>query len=175
MIYYTIWVLLYQVYNPVNYETVWRATRCCGTWGPNLLFYIQVFSVLHIIISFMKGEIQLTREKELIELAHNAEISILKAQIQPHFLFNTLNSISASLPYEQENSRVLIARLADTFRYALLFYKRRCCAPFQRTGFYEDLFYRWKRRGLASGYNSILKWITLSINQVFPLCFYNHS
>jgi two-component system, LytTR family, sensor kinase len=43
----------------------------------------------------------------------------LKAQIQPHFLFNTLNSISASVPKEMEHTREMIAKLADTFRYSL--------------------------------------------------------
>jgi LytS/YehU family sensor histidine kinase len=46
-------------------------------------------------------------------------MATLKAQIQPHFLFNTLNSISASLPIEQEPTRKSIARLADTFRFAM--------------------------------------------------------
>ena len=47
------------------------------------------------------------------------EIDLLKAQIQPHFLFNTLNRISATVPPQQEATRELIAKLADTFRYAL--------------------------------------------------------
>ncbi len=47
------------------------------------------------------------------------EINMLKAQIEPHFLFNTLNRISATVPPQHEATRELIARLADTFRYAL--------------------------------------------------------
>ncbi|MFD2549095.1 sensor histidine kinase [Sphingobacterium suaedae] len=87
--------------------------------GPNLLFYIQVFSSLHIDLFFREREQQQRNERELRELAHRAEIESLKAQIQPHFLFNTLNSISASVSAENERTRVLIAQLADTFRYAL--------------------------------------------------------
>lgn len=51
--------------------------------------------------------------------AYENEINFLKAQIQPHFLFNTLNQISATVPPQHEATRELIARLADTFRYAL--------------------------------------------------------
>ncbi|WP_315823353.1 sensor histidine kinase [Paraflavitalea speifideaquila] len=47
------------------------------------------------------------------------DVQVLKAQIQPHFLFNTLNRINASIPPQQEETRELIAKLADTFRYAL--------------------------------------------------------
>lgn len=56
---------------------------------------------------------------ELREQALQAELRALKAQIQPHFLFNALNHVNASIPAEQESARELIAQLADTFRYAL--------------------------------------------------------
>lgn len=52
-------------------------------------------------------------------LAYESELKALKSQIQPHFLFNTLNSISASIPYTMEKTKVMIAQLADTFRYTL--------------------------------------------------------
>jgi LytS/YehU family sensor histidine kinase len=55
----------------------------------------------------------------LTKQAMENEIKMLKAQIQPHFLFNTLNRISATVPPQHEATRELIARLADTFRYAL--------------------------------------------------------
>lgn len=59
------------------------------------------------------------RIRELEDQAQQAELQALKAQIQPHFLFNALNRVNASIPAEQEDARELIARLADTFRYAL--------------------------------------------------------
>lgn len=119
MMYYAIWVLLYYFYNRAVGLPVMTHQQVFQNIGPNLLFYVQVFSSLHIDLFFREREQQLLREQALKELAHKGEISALKAQIQPHFLFNTLNSISASLPNEQEHTRILIARLADTFRYAL--------------------------------------------------------
>lgn len=61
----------------------------------------------------------LAPEKAWKQQAGREDIQVLKAQIQPHFLFNTLNRISASIPPQQEETRELIAKLADTFRYAL--------------------------------------------------------
>jgi sensor histidine kinase YesM len=58
--------------------------------------------------------------RDLRKKAREHEINLLKAQIQPHFLFNTLNCINATVPPQHEATRELIARLADTFRYALL-------------------------------------------------------
>lgn len=117
--YYGIWVALYHVYNPLVGKPMMSGLQVLQNVGPNLLFYIQVFSILHIYQFFRERESQLKREKALADLAHQSEINALKAQIQPHFLFNTLNSISASVPPQQENTRILIAKLADTFRYAL--------------------------------------------------------
>src|SRR5690606_28714362 len=117
--YYTMWVGLYQIYNPLVGKPMMSGLQVLQNAGPNLLFYIQVFSILHIYHFFREREAQLLREKALADLAYQSEINALKAQIQPHFLFNTLNSISASLPPQQERTRILIAKLADTFRYAL--------------------------------------------------------
>lgn len=86
---------------------------------PVVVYYLQCFSLLHVYTFFMEREAHLKKEKELADAAFRSEINALKAQIQPHFLFNTLNSISASVPIEQEPTRELIARLADTFRYSL--------------------------------------------------------
>ncbi|UYQ94802.1 histidine kinase [Chitinophaga horti] len=119
LVYYGNWLLCYVVYNPIAGHPVMTPWQVLYNAGPNILFYLQLFSFLHIYHFFREREAQLKREQELASLAYNSEIQALKAQIQPHFLFNTLNSISASVPPEQETTRELIAQLADTFRYAL--------------------------------------------------------
>lgn len=83
------------------------------------IFYVIQFSGFYAYFFWCRSQQQLKKEKELITLAYQAEVGALKAQIQPHFLFNTLNSISATVLPEQEATRILIAKLADTFRYAL--------------------------------------------------------
>jgi two-component system LytT family sensor kinase len=47
------------------------------------------------------------------------QISLLKSQINPHFLFNTLNSISTLVHSSKEKARKVITQLSDIFRYAL--------------------------------------------------------
>lgn len=82
-------------------------------------FYCLQFAIFHGYHFWLDTKKQFIREQELRQLAFKSEINALKAQIEPHFLFNTLNSISASVPPSLERTRVLIAQLADTFRYAL--------------------------------------------------------
>jgi two-component system, LytTR family, sensor kinase len=84
-----------------------------------LISYFSYFALFHAYNLWLHTKAQLKKEHELKELAYQSEIKALKAQIEPHFLFNTLNSISASVPPELEKTRVLISKLADTFRYAL--------------------------------------------------------
>jgi two-component system, LytTR family, sensor kinase len=84
-----------------------------------LISYFSYFALFHAYDFWLHTKAQLKKEHELKELAYQSEIKALKAQIEPHFLFNTLNSISASVPPELEKTRVLISKLADTFRYAL--------------------------------------------------------
>jgi LytS/YehU family sensor histidine kinase len=52
-------------------------------------------------------------------LATDAELDALRAQINPHFLFNTLNTIASRIRTDPEDARQLLVRLADFFRYTL--------------------------------------------------------
>ena len=83
------------------------------------LFYGVQFGVLHVAEFAQQIRWQSHREQQLRDQAHLSEVATLKAQLNPHFLFNTLNSISASVPPELEATRELIARLAHTLRFAL--------------------------------------------------------
>lgn len=48
-----------------------------------------------------------------------AETAALRAQLQPHFLFNTLNAISALVPSDPVTAQRLIARLGDLLRLSM--------------------------------------------------------
>jgi sensor histidine kinase YesM len=65
------------------------------------------------------------KAKELVEerlqrLAAQAELKALKAQINPHFLFNTLNTIASLTHSSPQKAEETIEKLADMFRYALM-------------------------------------------------------
>ena len=56
---------------------------------------------------------------QLRQAALKSELAAIKAQLNPHFLYNVFNTINASVPSKQEKTRQLIATLADLFRYQL--------------------------------------------------------
>lgn len=85
----------------------------------SLLFYILQFGIFHAYSYHQNLQRQQKLEAELRQAALQSELAALKAQINPHFLYNTFNTISASVPPELEHTRELLAELADMFRYQL--------------------------------------------------------
>ncbi|MPZ87590.1 MAG: sensor histidine kinase [Nitriliruptorales bacterium] len=59
---------------------------------------------------------ELDRERQL---AADARLDALRAQINPHFLFNTLNTIASRARTDPEEARQLLLRLSDFFRYSI--------------------------------------------------------
>jgi sensor histidine kinase YesM len=59
------------------------------------------------------------REAELRLRANQMELAVLKAQLNPHFLFNTLNSINALVGSDPDAARRVLAQLAEVLRYSL--------------------------------------------------------
>jgi len=61
---------------------------------------------------------ELERERA-IKLATEARLMSLQARVHPHFLFNTLNSISSLIPADPERAERLIERMAALLRFSL--------------------------------------------------------
>lgn len=80
-----------------------------------LLFWLS--SLLHYLLAaFEQSRRAEARELGLEVLAREAELKALRAQIDPHFLFNGLQSISALTSADPAGARRMCLRLADFFR-----------------------------------------------------------
>lgn len=84
-----------------------------------LLFYFMVTLFYYIFIISKNLQEKNLREKELKNLITEAELRSLKFQINPHFIFNSLNSISALTDIDSGRSKRMIQKLADFLRYSL--------------------------------------------------------
>jgi len=81
------------------------------------------FPIIHGTETALRFRRQL-RERERVEerlqsLATQAELKALKAQINPHFLFNTLNTIAQLIHTSPARAEATVERLAEMFRYML--------------------------------------------------------
>jgi two-component system LytT family sensor kinase len=64
------------------------------------------------------------REAHLVKQLVEAELRALRAQINPHFLFNSLNSVAALIVTEPRTAEEMIIRLAKIFRHVLTYHDR---------------------------------------------------
>jgi two-component system LytT family sensor kinase len=66
----------------------------------------------------------LLREERLRRLLTEAELKALRTQVDPHFLFNTLNTIADLISENPGQAERMTVRLAECFRYALATHSR---------------------------------------------------
>ncbi len=89
----------------------------------SLMFGVPVFLYL-VVREYWQKALQRIREKELAEERLekellSARLQALQAQTNPHFLFNTLNSIAALISTDPGQAEATVERLAGLFRYAM--------------------------------------------------------
>ena len=84
-----------------------------------LIAYWGTVVVAHALEYHKQAKAGHARASELYAQLAQAQLTALKMQIHPHFLFNTLNSISALLHRDVETADRMIARLSDFLRITL--------------------------------------------------------
>jgi two-component system sensor histidine kinase AlgZ len=84
---------------------------------PALAGMVSLIYVLSIAVHYAVLTAQASRESEI--LARAAELKALKSQLNPHFLFNSLNSISALTSVDARRAREMCIKLADFLRTSL--------------------------------------------------------
>lgn len=87
--------------------------------GPDIVIYLLTMSACVAFAHFRKSQ---ERERRAIELeAHlaQAQLQLLRMQINPHFLFNTLNAISTLVHTSPDTADEMITDLSELFRFSL--------------------------------------------------------
>src|SRR5271154_4830577 len=88
-------------------------------FGIGVLLYMLAVALHYVLLSVESSREAETREQEARTLAREAELKALKAQINPHFLFNSLNSISALATVDGLRAREMCIKLSDFLRSTL--------------------------------------------------------
>jgi hypothetical protein len=88
----------------------WRA-------GIGFLYYEVLILVYYLIIYYRNNKENQLKEAELKALVKESELNSLKSQINPHFLFNSLNSISSLTMIEPSKAQEMIIKLSQFLRY----------------------------------------------------------
>jgi signal transduction histidine kinase len=100
-----------------------RAPPLLGVGGLGFLDDLMVyFAVLGAGVArdyFLRYRARLEDTVRLQAQLAQARLDVLRSQLNPHFLFNTLNAVSALVEREPRGARRMIARLSDLLRYTL--------------------------------------------------------
>jgi len=88
-------------------------------WGKNILPFIHVAAIATTIkfikyAYFQEGRTMVARQQRTM-----AELELLKAQIHPHFLFNTLNNLFALTLRKSADSHKVVNRLSEMLRFMI--------------------------------------------------------
>jgi LytS/YehU family sensor histidine kinase len=74
--------------------------------------------VLERLATIVCEHVERIRNSEMQTLLSEAELRALQAQINPHFLFNSLNTLYGTIARENVGARRLVSNLAELFRYS---------------------------------------------------------
>ena len=88
-----------------------------GAFGWLMIVLIAILTWFWVYVSERQENEK--RKDDAAQLAREAELTNLRQQLQPHFLFNSLNSISALAGARPEEARKMIQQLSDFLRGTL--------------------------------------------------------
>jgi hypothetical protein len=98
-------------------ESLRRATPVVLLVG--ILLYLLAVALHYLLAASREAKEREEREVELKSLARDAELEALKERLNPHFLFNALNSIGSLAATRPEEARRMCALLSDFLRTTL--------------------------------------------------------
>ena len=101
-----------------NYQAYWNATFPYRI-GTGIFIYSLVVLTYYLYISLTNLSEKNAKEARLESLVKEIELKMLRSQINPHFLFNSLNSISSLTITDPERARDMVVKLSEFMRYAL--------------------------------------------------------
>jgi two-component system LytT family sensor kinase len=120
-------VALHHMLMPIHFDFLWTYADL----QYNRLFVALLGVLGGCFIKLAMDRIAVQRRMELMEKEKSmAELTYLKAQINPHFLFNSLNSLYTQLELNAEGAKGTLISLSELLRYQLY----ECNAEFIRVG-----------------------------------------
>lgn len=110
--------LLFAVVDDLHYKTFYNGSLVVRiAFAFLLLGFMALLSVLYYTLQDQQETEK--RKAEAEALSKNAELNSLRQQLQPHFLFNSLNSINALITSQPQQARKMVQQLSDFLRGTL--------------------------------------------------------
>ncbi|MCD8538435.1 MAG: histidine kinase [Leadbetterella sp.] len=81
--------------------------------------YLLLISYIYLDAYYTSYMEKIENERKLYEILKESELNLLKSQMNPHFIFNSLNSISSLTMLDPIRAQEMIIRLSDFLRYTV--------------------------------------------------------
>lgn len=88
-------------------------------WSLGVMLYLGSAAFYYLLIALERAQKAEAEQLKLRMLAQDAELKALRAQLNPHFLFNSLNSISALTSLDSKRAREMCLLLSEFLRKSL--------------------------------------------------------
>jgi len=102
----------------VDYEIFWHSSLVFRATAGILIYSVTVL-VYYLFLSATRLAEKAKRQAQLEAQVREGELKMLRSQINPHFLFNSLNSVSSLTVTDPLKAREMIVKLSDFMRYSL--------------------------------------------------------
>lgn len=123
---------------------------------------IQISSIYEIVYLNKERESDLVKVERSEKLKVQAQLDALKSQIDPHFIFNSLNTLSYLISQDQEKAKLFNDTLAKVYRYILLNKEKDLIQLKEEIEFASNYFYLLKIR-YQTGLSMIIKMDNVSV------------
>ncbi|GAB2594375.1 sensor histidine kinase [Spirosoma areae] len=107
---------------------------------------IQIAAVYEGIYLYQRWKVSYTETQELKKINLQSQLDSLKTQINPHFLFNNLNSLSALITTDADQAERFLDELSSVYRYLLQQNNRDLCLLADEIQFINAYFHLLKTR-----------------------------
>jgi sensor histidine kinase YesM len=117
-----LWLVLSVLYNSVRTESgLVMLTANAPREALDYTCVMLLWSTSYFGIKYWQDwDNQRQRAYTADNLAQRAQLDLLRYQLNPHFLFNALNSIRASIDEDQSRAKRMVTELSEFLRYSLL-------------------------------------------------------
>jgi two-component system, LytTR family, sensor kinase len=125
-------ISMYYLYTPKYYPEL--AYKQSFWKFPYYYFTVATYSIVILAAAIKLAKRWVTskdRESELEMHSLKSELSMLKLQISPHFLFNTLNNIDSLILNDREKASEAVIKLSEIMRY-MLYESQQPSVPLER-------------------------------------------
>lgn len=102
----------------IDFDIFWHSVLVFRATAGILIYFLMIL-VYYLFLSAVRLAEKAKRQSQLETQVREGELKMLRAQINPHFLFNSLNSVSSLTVTDPLKAREMIVKLSDFMRYSL--------------------------------------------------------